>query len=77
MSRKEKVSWFKLLTFRQTWAFFVGKFMTDPIWWFYMFWLPAFLSGENARKTEDLPRRKSGPSGTTFPASSAGPSRSR
>lgn len=49
---KEKVSWFKLLTFRQTWAFFVGKFMTDPIWWFYMFWLPAFLTGENARKTE-------------------------
>jgi MFS transporter, ACS family, hexuronate transporter len=48
-----KVSWFKLLTFRQTWAFFVGKFMTDPIWWFYMFWLPAFLEGENSRKTQE------------------------
>jgi ACS family hexuronate transporter-like MFS transporter len=48
----EKVSWFKLLTFRQTWAFFIGKFMTDPVWWFYMFWLPAFLLGENTRKTE-------------------------
>jgi len=47
---QEKVSWFKLLTFRQTWAFFFGKFMTDPIWWFYMFWLPAFLNGENTRK---------------------------
>lgn len=47
---QEKVSWFKLLTFRQTWAFFFGKFLTDPIWWFYMFWLPSFLSGENARK---------------------------
>lgn len=45
-----KVSWFKLLTFRQTWAFFVGKFLTDPIWWFFMFWLPSFLNGENARK---------------------------
>lgn len=45
-----KVSWFKLLTFRQTWAFFLGKFLTDPIWWFYMFWLPAFLNEENARK---------------------------
>jgi ACS family hexuronate transporter-like MFS transporter len=45
-----KVSWFKLLTFRQTWAFFVGKFMTDPIWWFFLFWLPSFLAGENARK---------------------------
>ena len=47
---KVKVSWFKLLTFRQTWAFFVGKFMTDPIWWFFLFWLPSFLAGENARK---------------------------
>ncbi len=49
---QEKISWFKLLTFRQTWAFFVGKFMTDPIWWFFLFWLPAFLSGENARKVQ-------------------------
>jgi ACS family hexuronate transporter-like MFS transporter len=47
-----KVSWFKLLTFRQTWAFFVGKFMTDPIWWFFLFWLPSFLGGENARKVD-------------------------
>ncbi len=47
---KAKVSWFKLLTFRQTWAFFIGKFMTDPIWWFFLFWLPSFLAGENARK---------------------------
>lgn len=49
---KAKVSWFKLLTFRQTWAFFVGKFLTDPIWWFFLFWLPAFLAGENARKVQ-------------------------
>jgi ACS family hexuronate transporter-like MFS transporter len=48
-----KVSWFKLLTFRQTWAFVVGKFLTDPIWWFFLFWLPAFLSGENARKVKE------------------------
>jgi ACS family hexuronate transporter-like MFS transporter len=51
---KEKVSWFRLLTFRQTWAFFVGKFMTDPIWWFFLFWLPSFLEGENARKVRDF-----------------------
>jgi ACS family hexuronate transporter-like MFS transporter len=47
-----KVSWFRLLTFRQTWAFVVGKFLTDPIWWFFLFWLPAFLAGENARKVQ-------------------------
>jgi ACS family hexuronate transporter-like MFS transporter len=51
---KEKVSWFRLLTFRQTWAFFMGKFMTDPIWWFFLFWLPAFLAGENERKARDF-----------------------
>lgn len=42
----EKVSWFKLLTFRQTWAFAIGKFLTDPVWWFYLFWLPDFLQSE-------------------------------
>jgi len=47
------VSWFRLLTFRQTWAFSVGKFLTDPIWWFYLFWLPAFLTGENSRKVSE------------------------
>ncbi|MES1190480.1 MAG: MFS transporter [Steroidobacter sp.] len=48
-----KVSWFKLLAFRQTWSFAVGKFLTDPIWWFFLFWLPSFLTGENARKVHD------------------------
>ena len=36
----------KLLSFRQTWAFIAGKFLSDPIWWFYLFWLPAFLKAE-------------------------------
>jgi MFS transporter, ACS family, hexuronate transporter len=40
----EKLSWLKLLTFRQSWAFIVGKFLTDPVWWFYLFWLPSFLN---------------------------------
>ena len=50
VAKPEKVSWFRLLTFRQTWAFVFGKFLTDPIWWFFLFWLPSFLAGENARK---------------------------
>lgn len=41
-----KLSWGKLLTYKQTWAFAVGKFLTDPIWWFYLFWLPDFLKKE-------------------------------
>jgi ACS family hexuronate transporter-like MFS transporter len=38
-----KVSWFSLFRYRQTLAFAVGKFMTDGIWWFYLFWLPDYL----------------------------------
>jgi MFS transporter, ACS family, hexuronate transporter len=49
----DKVSWLKLLTYRQTWSFFFGKFLTDGVWWFYLFWLPAFLSGENTRKIQE------------------------
>jgi MFS transporter, ACS family, hexuronate transporter len=36
--------WIKLLGYRQTWAFTLGKFLTDPIWWFYLFWLPSYFS---------------------------------
>ncbi|WP_129715040.1 MFS transporter [Pedobacter sp. SYP-B3415] len=44
--RAEKVSWAKLLTYRQTWAFAIGKFMTDGIWWFFLFWLPGYLKSQ-------------------------------
>jgi ACS family hexuronate transporter-like MFS transporter len=39
-----KIPWFKLLPHRQTWAFVLGKSMTDPVWWFYLFWLPKYLN---------------------------------
>ena len=42
----EKVSWVKLLGYKQTWAFTVGKFMTDGVWWFFLFWLPAYLKDQ-------------------------------
>jgi ACS family hexuronate transporter-like MFS transporter len=38
------IPWLKLLPHRQTWAFVLGKFLTDPIWWFYLFWLPKYLN---------------------------------
>jgi len=38
-----KIAWLRLLPHRQTWAFLLGKFLTDPIWWFFLFWLPKFL----------------------------------
>jgi MFS transporter, ACS family, hexuronate transporter len=37
------LGWGKLLGYRQTWAFAIGKFLTDPIWWLYLFWVPDFL----------------------------------
>lgn len=36
--------WIRLLGYRQTWAFSIAKFLTDPIWWFYLFWLPSYFS---------------------------------
>src|SRR6185437_4850935 len=37
------IKWLRLLRYRETWAFAIGKFLTDPIWWFYLFWLPRYL----------------------------------
>ena len=39
-----KIPWVHLFGFRQTWAFVIAKFMTDPIWWFFVFWLPKYLN---------------------------------
>ena len=36
--------WWRLLEYRQTWGFVLGKFLTDPVWWFYLFWLPGYFS---------------------------------
>jgi ACS family hexuronate transporter-like MFS transporter len=38
-----RISWLKLAAYRQTWAFSLGKFIIDPIWWFFLFWIPDFL----------------------------------
>lgn len=54
-SKDEKVSWFRLLAFRQTWAFAIGKFLTDPVWWFYLFWLPDFLQSEYNLSMTEIP----------------------
>lgn len=46
VEQTKRVPWLTLLKYNQTWAFVLGKFLTDPVWWFYLFWLPAFLSAE-------------------------------
>jgi ACS family hexuronate transporter-like MFS transporter len=46
--------WLRLLGTRQTWAVVVGKLMTDPIWWFYLYWLPKFLDASYGIKLSQL-----------------------
>ncbi|HET9570267.1 MAG TPA: MFS transporter [Bacteroidales bacterium] len=41
---KVKIKWTKLLGLKQTWVFILGKVLTDPIWWFFLFWLPAYFA---------------------------------
>ena len=52
-----KIPWRSLFPHRQTWAFALGKFMTDPIWWLYLFWVPDFLKRNHGLdlKTMGLP----------------------
>ena len=48
------VSWGQVLRHRQAWAFVLGKFLTDPVWWFYLFWLPKFLDANFGVKLAGL-----------------------
>jgi len=48
------IPWGRLLPHRQTWAFSVAKFMTDPIWWVYLFWLPDFLHKRHGLSLKDF-----------------------
>ena len=50
----EEISWLSLLGYRQTWSFFIAKFLTDPVWWFFLIWLPDFF-----KKTRGLEIKKS------------------
>lgn len=50
----EKAAWFKLLGYKQTWAFVFGKFMTDGVWWFFLFWLPKYLEAQYGMVKTDI-----------------------
>lgn len=52
--RQGDFSWISLLAYRQTWAFALGKFLTDGVWWFYLFWLPKYLGDNYGVKGTDL-----------------------
>ncbi len=50
----QRVRWLSLVRYRQTWSFVIAKFLTDPVWWFFLIWLPDFF-----RQTRGLDIRKS------------------
>jgi ACS family hexuronate transporter-like MFS transporter len=49
-----KIKWSRLFPLRQTWAFAFGKFLIDPVWWFYLFWLPAFLQRKHGLSLQQV-----------------------
>jgi MFS transporter, ACS family, hexuronate transporter len=49
-----RIPWARLFPHRQTWAFATGKFMADPIWWVYLFWLPDFLHKRHGLNLKDF-----------------------
>jgi ACS family hexuronate transporter-like MFS transporter len=53
-AKSEKIPWGRLLGYRQTWAFILPKLITDPVWWFFLIWLPDFF-----KQTRGLDIKKS------------------
>jgi ACS family hexuronate transporter-like MFS transporter len=50
-----RIKWSSLFPLRQTWAYVFGKFLTDPVWWFYLFWLPSFLQRKHGLSLAQVP----------------------
>lgn len=49
-----KVPWLQLIKYRQSWAMLIGKALTDPVWWFLLFWLPSYFSSQFGVKLTGL-----------------------
>ena len=52
--RTVKTPWLKLLGYRQTWGLLLGRFFSDPVWWFYLFWLPKYLADKRGFTMEQI-----------------------
>jgi ACS family hexuronate transporter-like MFS transporter len=52
-AQDRKVTWLELLRYRQTWSFIVAKFLTDPIWWFFLIWLPDYFKATRGLHIKD------------------------
>jgi ACS family hexuronate transporter-like MFS transporter len=49
-----KIKWNQLLRHRQTWAYAAAKFMIDPIWWFYLFWIPDYMQRQHSLRLTQI-----------------------
>ena len=52
-TEEKKMSFLQCFSYKQTWAFAIGKFMTDGVWWFFLFWTPSYLNTQFGIKTSD------------------------
>lgn len=52
-TEEKKMSFQQCFGYKQTWAFAIGKFMTDGVWWFFLFWTPSYLNSQFGIKTSD------------------------
>ena len=59
---QQPVSWSKLLTTRQTWAYIAGRFLIDPVWWTFLFWLPDFFARRYGLDLQAITARRWSPS---------------
>ena len=46
VNKQEKVSWKELIRIKETYGIMLGKFLTDPVWWFYLYWMPSYLESQ-------------------------------
>ncbi len=53
--KQPKLGWGAVVQYRQTWGFAAAKFLTDPLWWFYLWWLPLYLRDLHHVSTQDVP----------------------
>lgn len=51
---EKAIPWASILMFRQTWSFVIGKFLTDGVWWFFLFWLPGYLKDQFGMNTKEM-----------------------
>ncbi|MBP8935411.1 MAG: MFS transporter [Prevotella sp.] len=54
VTEEKPIGFMKCFTYRQTWSFIVGKFMTDGVWWFFLFWAPAYFSDQYGYTSDSL-----------------------